>query len=177
VAVTTGTRPRARAGTRSGARAGLHVEVRLTRPAAALVPLFLLVFVLFSSAPAAAQFTPFTGSSRNILEGNWQSCREADRHYAERVYDHLVNGVPQFEVHLGPRHEFAIFKGVQDEHRDHQSPENLLKPYNVAMDGNKARQRWEIPSLNLVFTVTMGGGSRADCENWYVLLEPLKRPS
>ena len=26
---------------------------------------------------------------------------------------------PQFEVHMGPRREFAIFKGVQDEHRDH----------------------------------------------------------
>jgi len=32
----------------------------------------------------------------------------------ERVYDHLVNGVGQFEVHMGPRREFAIFEGPQE---------------------------------------------------------------
>ena len=81
----------------------------------------------------------------------------------------------QFEVHLGPRREFAIFTGVQDEHRDHDSPDNLLKPYRVTMEGTRAKQRWEIPSLNLAFTVTLGGGSRTDCESWYILLEPLER--
>jgi len=68
--------------------------------------------------PAAAQFTPFSHDPRNVLEGNWQSCRETDGRYSERVYDHVVNGVGRFEVHMGPRREFAIFKGVQDEHRD-----------------------------------------------------------
>ena len=94
------------------------------------VPALLLV-----ARPAAAQFTPFPTTSRNILEGNWQSCRESDGQYAERVYDHVVNGVGQFEVHMGPRREFAIFKGVQDAHRDHESPENLLKPFRVPIDG------------------------------------------
>src|SRR5215213_1253157 len=60
--------------------------------------------------PAAAQFTPYSHDPANILEGNWQSCRERDGQYTERVYDHLVNGVGQFEVHMGPRREFAIFK-------------------------------------------------------------------
>src|SRR5471030_2294551 len=55
---------------------------------------------LLGSRPAAAQlFRPFTNDSRNILEGNWQSCREPDGQYAERVYDHVVNGVGVFEVH------------------------------------------------------------------------------
>lgn len=127
--------------------------------------------------PTAAQFTPFTHSSRAILEGNWQSCREADGRYSERVYDHLVNGVGQFEVHMGPRREFAIFKGVQDQHRDHDSPDNLLKPFRVEMESGRAKQRWEIPSLNLAMTVTLAGGSRMECESWFLLLEPLEKTS
>jgi hypothetical protein len=134
--------------------------------------------MLVAAPPASAQvFRPFTSDSRHILEGNWQSCRNADGSYAERVYDHLVNGVPQFEVHMGPRREFAIFKGIQDAHREHQSPENLLKPFTVAMDAGRAKHRWEIPSLNLAFTVTLAGGSRTDCESWFVLLEPLEKTS
>jgi hypothetical protein len=133
---------------------------------------------LFGGQTAAAQlFRPFSNDSRNILEGNWQSCRERDGTYAERVYDHVVNGVGQFEVHMGPRREFAIFKGVQDEHREHESPENLLKPFRVTFENGRAKQRWEIPSLNLAFTATMAGGSRTDCESWYLLLEPLEKTS
>src|ERR1700742_2544535 len=88
--------------------------------------------LLVNAPPAGAQlFRSFSGDPKNILEGNWQSCREADGRYSERVYDHVVNGVGLFEVHLGPEHEFAIFTGVQDAHRDHASPDNLLKPYIV----------------------------------------------
>jgi hypothetical protein len=78
---------------------------------------------------------------------------------------------------MGPRREFAIFKGVQDAHRDHDSAENLLKPFRVPMDAGRAKQRWEIPSLNLVFTVTLAGGSRTDCESWFIVLEPLEKTS
>jgi hypothetical protein len=126
---------------------------------------------------AAAQFTPQSSNPNNVLEGHWQSCQDPTGRYTERVYDHVVNGVPQYEVHLGPRREFAIFQGVQEEHRDHEAPENLLTPFRVTMEGTRARRRWEIPALNLAFTVALGGGSRTDCENWYVLLEPLKKTS
>jgi hypothetical protein len=124
-----------------------------------------------------AQFTSYSRNSRNILEGNWQSCREADGSYSERVYDHRVNGVPKFEVHLGPRREFAIFEGVQEDHREHDSPANLLRPYRLDGEGNLAKHEWKIPSLNLVFTATLAGGSRSDCESWYILLAPLTTPS
>jgi hypothetical protein len=136
------------------------------------------VAALVASAPEAAQlFRTFSSDPHNILEGNWQSCRENDGQYAERVYDHVVNGVGRFEVHMGPRREFAIFKGVQDAHRDHDSPDNLLKPYRVPMDAGRAKQRWEIPSLNLAFTVTLAGGSRTDCESWFIVLEPFEKTS
>jgi hypothetical protein len=45
------------------------------------------------------------------------------------------------------------------------------------MDGTRAKQRWEIPALNLVFTVTLGGGARTECESWYILLEPVEHTS
>src|SRR6266508_2100025 len=122
---------------------------------------WLLTGVLVSAAAGvpltAGQFTAFSRDTRNILEGNWQSCRERDGQYTERVYDHVVNGVPKFEVHMGPRREFAIFKDVQDAHREHNSPENLLKPYVVVLEGGRAKRHWEIPSLNLAFTATLAG--------------------
>lgn len=124
-----------------------------------------------------AQFTSYRRDPRTILEGHWQSCPEDDGSYAERVYDHVVNGVGQFEVHLGPHNEFAIFKGVQDEHRSHASPENLLLPYRVPMVDGRASQRWIVPSLGLRFSVTLAGGSFADCDSWYIVLEPTDKPS
>jgi len=134
--------------------------------------------LLLVAGPAASQFVSFSGNPHNILEGNWQSCHDPSTgRYSERVYDHVVNGVGQFEVHLGPRREFAIFQRVQDEHREHDSPDNLLKPFRVVMQGTRAKQRWEIPALKLAFSVTLGGGSRTDCESWYILLEPLEKTS
>ncbi len=133
--------------------------------------------VLLTARPASPQFTSFTHNSRAILEGNWQSCRENDGRYSERVYDHVVGGVGQFEVHMGPRREFAIFSGVQDEHRGHESPENLLKPFRLELLAGRAQQRWEIPSLDLAFTVVLAGGSRTDCESWFITLEPLEKTS
>jgi hypothetical protein len=136
-----------------------------------------LVAVLVPRA-ATPQFYSLSANPHNILEGNWQSCQDPSTgRYSERVYDHVVNGVGMFEVHLGPKREFAIFKGVQDAHRDHESFDNLLSPFRVAMEGTRAKQRWEIPSLKLVFSVTLAGGSRTDCESWFIVLEPLEKTS
>jgi hypothetical protein len=131
-----------------------------------------------AAAPTTAQFISQSTNPRHILEGNWQSCQEPGTgQYTERVYDHVENGVGRFEVHLGPRREFALFMGVQEAHREHTRAENLLKPHRVVLEGTRAKQRWEIPSLDLAFTVTLGGGARTDCESWYILLEPVERTS
>jgi len=132
---------------------------------------------VLDAGAAAPQFTSYSRDPRHVLEGSWQSCRDSDGHYTERVYDHVVNGVGQFEVHLGPRDEFGIFIGVQDEHREHAAPANLLQPYRVENEGGRAKQQWDLPSLGLRFTASLAGGSRADCESWFVVLEPLTKPS
>jgi hypothetical protein len=116
----------------------------------------------------SSQFTPLTDRTRAILEGHWESCREADGEYGERVYDNNLPGIGPFEVHLGPYHEFALFHGVQDEHRDHSSRHNLLRPFNVEVRANRAAQSWEAAGLRL--QVSLGGGSRSDCESWYLSL-------
>ena len=116
------------------------------------------------------QFTPFTDRSRLMLEGNWQSCRDTDGQYTERVFDGRWPGMDPFEFHLGPYHEFALFTGIQDDHREHTSARNLLKPYTVELRANRGRQQWDVAGLHL--EVSLAGGSRDDCESWYVRLQP-----
>ena len=132
--------------------------------------------VVFLAQPAPAQFTLVLAQLPQHPGRQLAVVPRADGRYSERIYDHLVNGVPKFEVHMGPRREFAIFEGVQDEHRDHASPENLLQPYRLDTEGGLVRHEWKIPTLNLVFTATLAGGSRGDCESWYVLLAPSGKP-
>ena len=124
---------------------------------------------LGGAALGNAQFTSFSDHKRALLEGNWQSCREGDGQYSERVYDGKWPGIGPFELHLGPFHEFAFFRGVQDEHRDHRSAENLLKPYNLEIRANTARQSWDVDGMHL--EIALAGGSREQCESWFVSLK------
>ena len=152
--------------------------MRISVPRALRLAAALALVALLAPISAEAQWISYTSNPRNVLEGNWQSCLETSGRYAERVYDHVVNGVGQFEVHLGPRYEFAIFQAVQDEHRDHNGSDNLLKPFRVSMDNTyRAGRSWDIPALKLKFTVKLGGGSTSDCESWYIVLEPLEKTS
>ena len=99
--------------------------------------------VLLASRSAAAQFVSLPGNPRNILEGNWQSCQEQTTgRYAERVYDHVVNGVPQFEVHLGPRREFAISRAS----RDIAAQVDGQPDQATSGHAGPAPERWEIHS-------------------------------
>jgi hypothetical protein len=117
----------------------------------------------------AQLFRPFTDRSQSMLEGNWQSCRESDGQYAERVYDGKWPGIGPFELHMGPYHEFALFRGVQDEHRAHESADNLLRPHVIEIVSNRAKQIWDVAGLHL--EVALAGGSREDCESWFVTLK------
>ena len=130
---------------------------------------------LVLAAVSYAQFVPNGDRVAALLEGNWQSCREADGKYAERVYDNTLPGIGPFELHLGPYHEFALFRGVQESHRDHSTDDNLLRPFNVEVVANRARQVWQTAGLR--FEVALAGGARADCESWFIILNPTVRSS
>jgi hypothetical protein len=131
---------------------------------------FTVTACLGLTALGHAQFSSFSDRSRAMLEGNWQSCREPDGRFAERVYDGKWPGLTPFELHMGPYHEFALFRGTQDGHRDHQSADNLLKPFNVEITASRGRQSWDAAGLHL--EVALAGGSREDCESWFVSLTP-----
>ena len=134
------------------------------------IALFTVAASLGSATLGHAQlFRPFTDRTAALLEGNWQSCRENDGQYAERVYDGRWPGMEPFELHLGPYHEFALFRGIQDEHRDHRSAGNLLRPHTVELVANNGRHSWDVNGLHL--EVVLAGGSREDCESWFVTLK------
>jgi hypothetical protein len=124
---------------------------------------------LCAAAASAQQFISFSDRSHVILEGNWQSCREDDGLYAERVYDAKLQTGETFELHMGPFREFGLFRGIQDDHRDHTSSENLLRPYDVEVISNRARQEWDVAGLYL--EVRLAGEPIGDCESWYVTLK------
>jgi hypothetical protein len=135
------------------------------------------VIVAIGVSPAAAQFTSAKTDARHILEGRWQSCLEEDGAFSERVYDHRENGVDRFELHLGPGREFALFEGVNDEHRTHDSAANLLQPHTVLPSGNRASYRWQAPSLGVILSVFMAGEPRPGCESWFVVLSRVDKTS
>ena len=128
-----------------------------------------LVSVVLASTWLGAQYTPFHHDPKLLLEGNWQSCFDSRfGQFDEKIYDQPQLGL---EVHLGPGDEFAIFKGIQDDHREHRSPDNLLLPYRV----RGARQRWDLPEL--IFEVARAGGSRHDCRSFWITLEAKRQPT
>jgi hypothetical protein len=112
------------------------------------------------------QYTPFHGDPKYLLEGNWQSCRDETGQFQERVYDQPQLGI---EVHLGPADEFAVFRGVQEDHRDHATRENLLFPSYRVRAGH---QRWEFDEA--ILDVARAGGSRGNCRSYWITLEPRK---
>ena len=114
------------------------------------------------------QFTSFSDRSRAMLEGNWQSCREADGGYGERVYDGKWPGIGPFELHMGPFHEFALFRGIQDEHREHLYLPTTSQAVQRGNDGEPRAADRDVAGLRL--EVAAGGGGREDCESWFVIL-------
>ena len=125
-----------------------------------------MAMILGSAAMGFTQFTSSNDRTRSILEGNWQSCRESDGVYAERVRRQAqlrpVRAAP------GHRMRFALFRGVQDDHRAHESPDNLLRPHIVELLDMSAKQKWDVAGLHL--EVTLAGGSREECESWWLVL-------
>jgi hypothetical protein len=121
-----------------------------------------------------AQFWVSVPDPTAVLQGNWQSCMLEDGTFAERIYDECKGLDCEFEFHMGPLDEFALFKGTHVEHKEHTDRENLLQPFRLGMM-RQAQQTWLIPELNLKVEAIKAGGSRDECESWWVVLRRVKQ--
>jgi hypothetical protein len=107
---------------------------------------------------------------------SWQSCRQDDGSYAELALQHTaIKGaatIIEWELHLGPRNEFALYDRVVNHPDDvaepHDSPDNLLMPQFRIEDQPSI---WRVPSLHLRITGTRAGGSRDECDSFYLRIE------
>src|SRR5467141_1094569 len=113
-----------------------------------------------------------------ILQGHWQSCREGDG-YSEKIYSHCVGNKCDWELHMGPYNEFALFSIPNEETciddiciDNHDLPENLLgKRYKVESLYARGHRQWSIPDLKLWISIVLAGGSREECEGFLVRVE------
>jgi len=123
--------------------------------------MWLLVFQLWNSLAVP-------NDTRVILNGVWQSCRETEGGYAERIYEYRILGKYQWEFHMGPYHEFGLYRQPQPDDHQHDTPSNLLKPdYHIiphVWNSNLIDNDWNVPTLKLTVSAHAAGGSLDDCE-------------
>ena len=102
---------------------------------------------------------------------SWQSCD-----HEERVLEHRVLGKLHWELHLGPDDEFALYDHqVDGEEHSHATVDNLLGPdYHVSGDNYRARREWLIPQLHLKLNITAAGGSRDECQSFWLQVTKTK---
>jgi hypothetical protein len=132
---------------------------------------FLLALQLFIPAPLVQR------GPETLSEGTWESCQQDDGDFAEKALDYKINGKPWFEIHYGPRDEFAIFAGNTDEHIAHNDDLNLLKPafhYDDVLTVAGGRN-WSIASLGIHLNVIRLQG-HLDCYTYVTKIERDKRP-
>lgn len=135
--------------------------------------LFLLFAQFFTPAPLAQR------GPETVAEGSWVSCPIEGGDYGERALDYKSSGHPWFEIHYGPRDEFAIFAGNTDTHIDHDDARNLLRPaYRYGDVYTRAGGRnWSIASLGITLNVVALPPSQEDCYSFVTKLSRDKRPT
>lgn len=128
----------------------------------------------FLPAPLA-QRTPDT-----LSEGIWQSCPIEDGDYDEKALDYKSrNGAPWFEIHYGPRDEFALFVGNTPEHLDHHDDRNLLRPaYHYGdLQTVAGGRNWSFAQLGVSLNVIALPPARPECYAFLIKLTRDKRPT
>lgn len=120
-------------------------------------------------------YTPTLAKDRApevLLEGSWISCPEGDT-YAEKAYQFKFKGAVLFELHMGPRDEFALFAGGWDDDIPHTDKRNLLGPafhYNDVPTVAGGRN-WSSMTLGVHFNAIALPPSYDDCYSFVVKLE------
>jgi hypothetical protein len=109
------------------------------------------------AAIGRAQFTSFSDRSRLMLEGNWQSCREADGNYSERVFDGKWPGIGAFEFHMGPYRELP-FQGHPGRPSRASVGGQPAEAVQRGHDYQPSPQSWDVAGLHL--DVSLGAAAR-----------------
>lgn len=133
----------------------------------------------------AAQLWTSSPDPLTILSGTWQTCVEVQGDHmgwAERVFDHYRNGKVEWEFHMGPQDEFALFKApheleCEDEVCDrHDGKDNLLGPaYRVGdVQTWRGKRQWTVPSLRLWISVVEAGNAPEGCYSFFLLIKRTK---
>jgi hypothetical protein len=118
----------------------------------------------------------FHHDPRKILEGNWYSCRESDGSTASASTTTSSTAAASSKCTSARAASSRSSRACRTRTAITNRPTTLQAV--PRRDGHgRAKQRWEIPSLNLAFTVTLAGGSRTDCESWFIVLEPIEKTS
>lgn len=133
-----------------------------------------------------------------LHQGYWQSCKQGDGTYGERVLQHReirkVKPSPHYksgqanipfyggvsyenvllwELHMGPRDEFALYDHeVDGEDHNHDTDNKLAPAYRIhAVNTLGGKRTWTVDSLHLWISITSAGGSRDACESFYIRIE------
>lgn len=111
-----------------------------------------------------------------VLDGNWQSCRQDDGEYGERIYERIEHGEFVYEFHMGPYHDFGLYETRQPDEHQHDDPANLLAPsyraQSLAGSSTNLGGSWTVTvhGQRLKIDVVLAGGSRDDCESFVVTI-------
>lgn len=136
---------------------------------------FLLLLVLLSGQTA---WTSARSRPEAILEGTWQSCPDnEDGSYGERIFARRWKNKLQYEIHMGPRDEFAVFAfDTPEGDVPHGDPQNLLTPaYHFDDVQSVTGRNWHVASLGLHLNVTKAGGSYENCYTYFVVADQDQR--
>lgn len=103
-----------------------------------------------------------------LLKGAWASCPMSDRDdYTEIAFQHTERGRVIWELHMGPRDEFALFAGEPLEHIAHNDPRNQLTAYHYNdVETLKGGRNWS--TLGMHFNVVRVPDASEDCYSFFV---------
>jgi hypothetical protein len=131
-----------------------------------------ILILLLTLISGHTSWTSARSSPEPILEGTWVSCPDNDdSSYGERVFTWRVGRTAVAEVHLGPRDEFAVFRGEVEEERSHGSRENLLGPafHYEDVPTVAGGRNWSLTNMHL--NIVRAPGSYDECYTFFIKID------
>lgn len=106
-----------------------------------------------------------------LHQGTWESCVVTeDGLYAERILEHRQNGALEWELHLGPGSEFALFDHMVNLEGHPHDVDNLLNPYIITWTA----QEWNVEHLALTIVVLRNAEQHENCDAFFITIRTTK---